>query len=976
MAFKKAIFLSVAILFAAFAFLQAPVSPGFAAEPPKGPMLRLETGMHTDGITQVSMDRENRWLATASIDKTVRLWDLSSGKMVRVLRPPLSSGDEGKLYAVAVSPDGSRIACGGWTKLGSESGFTAYIFEAATGRMTGRITGLPAMIDFMAYSKDGRFLAVCLKGKNGIRVYHADTLTLAGEDRDYGDACSGGDFSLDGRLVTASKDGYIRLYNSDFRLKAKEKRPRINDPRMPDTSGGRKGSEGKDPYRVQFSPDGSRIAVGFDNSKNVEVLSSRDLSYLYTPNTQGLWAELECVSWSADGQYLYAGGSYSKVFAGYQIVRWAGAGRGARTEYDAGEHRITDIHPLNTGGVAYSTSEPSWGVRDGQGLEKLKIRPSSVEHIGWMDSFWVSRDGMQVQFRYKKWYKGDPGRFNVPTRVLDTNPGKDSALSLPVSKSPILRVTDWSHQYNPKLNGQALKLSPNEMSRSLAIAPDNESFVLGTDWYLRCFDRSGKQKWRVRVATAWAVNITGDGKMAVAALNDATVRWYRLSDGKQLLAFFPHRDKKRWVLWTPGGYYDASEGADELIGWHLNNGRDKEASFYPVSRFFEQFYRPDVVTDVLKSVEPDKIVIARLGESGKANLQAGLKKPPVVAILTPKKGAAFDTEEIEVSVQAQDQGGGISEIRLYHNGKAVAEDTRAMKVVSKGDTRIKTFTVQLLEGPNTLSASAFSAERIEGNPAEIGVTLLGVAKTSELHLVIVGINKYKNPALNLNYAEPDAKGIEDFFTKSAVKKLFSAVHIHRLLNEEATTAKIKKLFADVRQRARPQDTVILYLAGHGDSIGSDWYFIPHDIVTPEMEEDLKKDGISTKDITETVKGFKSQKVFVMIDACKSGGMVVAMRGFEERKALLQLARSSGTYVISASTDKQLAAEVRQLGHGVFTYVLLEGLSGKAGDKKVTVESLIAYVKNRLPDVTQKYRGAPQYPISWGTGMDFPLAIIK
>ena len=112
----------------------------------------------------------------------------------------------------------------------------------------------------------------------------------------------------------------------------------------------------------------------------------------------------------------------------------------------------------------------------------------------------------------------------------------------------------------------------------------------------------------------------------------------------------------------------------------------------------------------------------------------------------------------------------------------------------------------------------------------------------------------------------------------------------------------------------------------------------------------------------------------MIDACKSGKLILAMRSTEARKALVQLARSTGTYIISASTDQQYAAESKDLGHGVFTYTLLEGLQGKGGDKKVTVEGLIHYVKEKLPELTEKHRGAAQYPVSWGSGMDFPLVL--
>jgi WD40 repeat protein len=75
---------------------------------------------------------------------------------------------------------------------------------------------------------------------NGVRLYGSDAWDLVGQDTDYGDRSNGADFSRDGRLVTASYDGYIRLYrvsNSGLRLLAKQTAP-----------------GGKQPYSVRFSP--------------------------------------------------------------------------------------------------------------------------------------------------------------------------------------------------------------------------------------------------------------------------------------------------------------------------------------------------------------------------------------------------------------------------------------------------------------------------------------------------------------------------------------------------------------------------------------------------------------------------------------------------------------------------------------------------------------------------------------------------
>ena len=75
---------------------------------------------------------------------------------------------------------------------------------------------------------------------------------------------------------------------------------------------------------------------------------------------------------------------------------------------------------------------------------------------------------------------------------------------------------------------------------------------------------------------------------------------------------------------------------------------------------------------------------------------------------------------------------------------------------------------------------------------------------------------------------------------------------------------------------------------------------------------------------------------MLVDACKSGAVIIAFRGFEDRKALSQLSRSTGVHIVAASTKDQFAAEVKELGHGVFTYILLEGLKGKATVKGETV----------------------------------------
>jgi hypothetical protein len=74
----------------------------------------------------------------------------------------------------------------------------------------------------------------------------------------------------------------------------------------------------------------------------------------------------------------------------------------------------------------------------------------------------------------------------------------------------------------------------------------------------------------VHRAKACAVNVVGDGRVAVAAYADGTLRWHRIDDGREILAFMPLADRRNWVAWTPDGFYAASPGAQSVLRWHVN----------------------------------------------------------------------------------------------------------------------------------------------------------------------------------------------------------------------------------------------------------------------------------------------------------------------------------------------------------------------------------------------------------------------
>ncbi len=622
--------------------------------------------MHT---AVIGVDAENRFLVTSSFDKTVRVWELPSGKPLRVLRPPIGTGNEGKLYAVAISPDGQTIAAGGWTSNEGGNTESIYIFDRESGRLLHRLAGLPAVVFHLVYSPDGRYLAATFAGTSGVRVYQTASYTQLGEDNHYGDDSYGADFDAANRLVTTSYDGFIRLYNvggnasggKGLSLVAKQK-----------------AEIGIKPFDLKFSPDGSRIAVGFHDSTKVTVLNGRNLTLLYAPDTSGVNnGNLFKVAWSADESLLYAGGMAGAANNRKFIRVWTNGGRGSyRDTLLSATNTIQHIISLRDGGVVFGASGPAFGAIDASGKQTLFTASSIADYRGNEQGLLLSTDGAMVQFGYE-FYGKLPACFALTERSLAVPPQpttiKSAGLKPPITEAKGLDITDWQYTYEPKLSGQPLEIEQHEASRSLAIAPDANAFLLGADYQIYLFDRTGKERWQVPApGVAWAVNISADGRLAVAAYGDGTIRWYRMTDGKELLAFFPHRDQQHWVLWTPSGYYDASPGAEDLIGWHVNNGPDQAADFFPVAQFRDTYYRPDVIAKILQTFDEARALELANEESGRKKQEANITQqlPPVVEIISPSDGSEVPSGQIIIRFRIRTPSGEpVTDIKTLLDGR-------------------------------------------------------------------------------------------------------------------------------------------------------------------------------------------------------------------------------------------------------------------------------------------------------------------
>lgn len=610
------------------------------------PVLAVDPGMHTATIWGQAVDAKGEYVVTGGADRTVRVWSVADRKLLRTIWIPVGPEKVGVVYAVAISPDGSTIAAGGFTETGN-SEYPVYLFDREFGALVRRIHGdLPDVVHFLTFSPDGRYLAATLGNNNGIRVFDRNNdWHEAFRDEAYGDDSYGASFASDGRVATASYDGKIRLYRYE---------PAARDPHFRLARGPVAAPSGGKPYRIVFSPDGKRLAVGYMDVVAVDVLDAANLARagghkpadLQAPD--GGSAE---VAWSPDGGTLFAAGIIVNAQDQDLLLAWDRGGLGAerRRTTNCGPHTATDVSALSDGRILMASLAPCLSVMDGRGTAIWTVEPPVLDFRGQSNVLSVSPEGKVVDFSVRE-SAGAVFRLDLRSLALSPAPPNDNVTSPPNREG--LTIEGWQNGTSPSVAGHPLPLSPHDFARSLAIAVDAKRFFLGSAFGLTAFDDTGTQKWRrSTTGEVWAVNASRDGRVVVAAGGDGTIRWYRADDGRELLALQVLPNRQDWVLWTPEGFYQATDGAQDVLKWVTNHGPDHEATAIPVSKV-SRLHRPDALRFVIDELNTKGALGAADLAGARLAVQAatGSAKPPgavlhVLAIGVDQFGLHFAAED-------------------------------------------------------------------------------------------------------------------------------------------------------------------------------------------------------------------------------------------------------------------------------------------------------------------------------------------
>jgi WD40 repeat protein/uncharacterized caspase-like protein len=926
-----------------------------------------ELAQTTKDYSQVKFSRDGKLLALSD-NYNVRVWDIAAMRELPSLKLP-NSGlyPQGDAF-VSFSEDGKRIATGGFLT-------DTTVWETETGKQLSKLSGRTNLAYNVAFSADGSQLYSGDRTRWDLRTGRGLRVASRPPEMTFGIT------SPDGRILAVM-------------------RPNSNVLSLVETPSGRQlttltpSGEAGPVQRVRFNTNGTMLAVTYSA---LEMQQS-------TPGAPGSFARGSQVKiWDVKS------GREVRSIASGDIPSEAEFSADGRTIGVIGSMGQIALWDAQSGNMRELTSSPMaamknmGNIKPGQmpNINMNDVAAMMTTVLGTMSAGTMGRSVTSLAF-------SPDGRI-LATGGVESKPNIDIAAMMSGAMSG-QRPKKGSKQPDPADMMRDLKVEAVGQVQLWDVASGSEIGALkghsrgvmkvafsrdgkllasgGTDNTIRIWDVEARRELRTLVgqtSTVESMAFTPDGRLLASASDDGSTFLWDTQTGEHLLTLISLDDGAEWMVVTPQGLFDGTPVSWNQILWRYNQDTFNVA---PIEWFFNEFYYPGLLADVFNGKRP------RVAQ----DVSKKDRRQPVVKLSLP--GSADSTiasRTVKVKIDITDapadkdnpKGSGAQDVRLFRNGSLVK--------VWHGDVLKGQAAVSLEEeitvtaGPNRLVAYAFNRDNVKSKDAPLvfaGADSLKRKGTA--YIIAVGVNEYANPQYNLKYAVADARSFADEVRRKQTEVAgFERVEVIELLDANATKENILSVIkrlagesdqsrpptlkagaADTLKRAEPEDTVIIYYAGHGTAQQQRFYLIPHDLGYTGERTKLTEAGLKTMlshsisdlELEAAVEGLDAGHLLLIIDACNSGQALEAeekRRGPMNSKGLAQLAYEKGMYILTAAQSFQAALEAAQLGHGYLTYALVEeGLKTPVADAEPKDGVLIArewldFATERVPRMQEE-----------------------
>ena len=966
-----------------------------------GAFLDFDSGGHRATVRDIVFLDDAETLVSISEDKTARIWDWQAGVTLNVLRGQIGPANEGKMLALAAIPGTQLIATGGFFA-GPYSGVPfcdIRLFDRQTGKLAAVLGGLDLPVFGLATTADGMVLAGA--GQNGVVQLwqRVESDWREGLRLDAGTALRDVGFVMDGaQIVAIGAAGGTRLWSAEGDVIP------LSD--MAPTA----------QIALTISPKGRLFATS-DADGVIEVRSAGDGALVQRlpprPFMPGALAflggdrllvtcALRCSDTHRSEIWTIADADLQSTYQGHGPASYAVkvAPNGTAVAVSGGyDHEIhlwdsTTATPIRTlkgagmgvtaVGIAPDGSTIGWGSETP--CPDLNACPDQVAAI--TGAFPLPTGSSPFVAPRPETQNGaglDRGRFEVADISLRSGPGEDRR-----HEHEVLEILQTGQR--TALIAQTAETGYYHAGYTLT--PEGKQVITaGSDGQMAVYDIDGLfvgafANVAGHTDDVGSLAVAGAAPRLVSGSSDQTFKLWNVVTRKLIASFFV--TSTDWIIWTPQGYYLSSPDGDRMIGWHVNQGRDRAARFVTVRQLRRHLHSPEIVRRAIVSGDP---ATAARELRGSDDLLAELlsRRPMEYSVrVLEELGGPQETARLEIRVENPDVTAP-ERFNVIVNDRMVA-DVTPRGVAGDGGASVQVIEVPVSGGANDI---LISAQDEQGFVTERGAFLL-VNRGKEsargmLYLAVIGIQEF--PLLpgacaggpcDLTYPVADAA---EFLRTVAEKSapMFDRVQVLALASNGALTRNplsaqsfaefapdvqepdartIDAELIDFLDLPGPEDTVMLFVAGHGINIDEDYYLLAAD---SRMQDDTRWKRSSLVDwrrIQEAMDRAVGRRIMVL-DTCHAEN---ACNPRLEKEAV-----DSRIVVFSATAANNTAAEMSQLGHGVFTYAMLEGLRGGAAtdDAGVRLFGLADYVSREVVRLTSG-RQEPFYHT--GSTSNFVLAL--
>jgi WD40 repeat protein len=947
-------------LIAVALLMVAPAGSVLAQDTGGATQLMLDTGGHMSKVWKVLVTPDGKQIVSSSDDKVIRVWDIQTGKTVRTIRGQAGPGNEGKLYAIALSPDGKWLAAGGWThpECAGRCG-DVRLYDFASGRLAGLFKGHTNVVFGLAFSPDSTRL-ISGSGDTTAIIWDVASLRLLHVLRGHNAEVYAVGFTPDGaRVVTGSFDQTARLWSA-------------SDGREISPMTGHR----EKIFALAVSPvDGTIATGGYDHT--IRLWDGTTGRFLRIVGNQP--TIVGTLSFSPDGKWLLSGTGGTQDF---NCHLWEVATGREHITYKGHDNIViaSAISPdgrLAVTGGGNSSQINVWDLLTGQTRKVL----TGAGAPGWAVGF--SPDGRRIGWGTKGkmgWTVNDRADLAMELRL----PGGGTGLGRPepinptsaktfLRARPSLGAYSLSHRPGGVYGGDAIldlaKAGQKQASitrdsttgfdhRSYSFMPDGLTFVSGgLGGELTAYDLNAKKlgNYVGHESDVWSVTPSPDGRLLVSGSHDQTIRLWNAKTFELIVTLFPGSDGE-WVMWTPQGYYASSPNGDRIVGWQINKGQDQAAEYVTASQLRNTFYRPDIVEAALDRGSASTAIAQATTRAAGFKLSDLVRRPPPkLQVAGPATGNETMRGRAAITLAlAETRDDPVKAFDVFVNDVKVSADAKRQG----GDV---SFDVPLGQGNNRVRVVARSTSDLLGE-ASLEIVQNGegaLDKRDHLFIIAVGVDKYpnmaptcgdtKNRSCDLAYAGADAKAFAE-----TIEGQMGRQHQHivkRVLfngaggNLEPSRENIENAF-DMLLEAKDNDTVAVFIAGHGyNDPRSGYQFLPTNVRPGDSGNWASSSIIKWTTLETAIQAAKGRRL-LFVDTCRSGSAYNAR--------LIKDASDGGIVAFSATNMQQDALELPNLGHGVFTSVLVKGLKGAADiaqEREVRVFDLGAFVEREVRKMT-------------------------